>query len=779
MKTLLRIFILALLMTDSLAFADKQSVPLRVLQKGTGDPVEGATVVNLQTNDYVTTDSSGQASLSIAPGTKVKILAPGYEPLVTKLKLVNGEAKYYLEPISVEDSGMEVVAERLPEKISKIALSSEELAHAPGSQGDPLVAVQSLPGIVAVDDSGGQVYMRGSDANDNIAVVNRLPIGYLYHFGGLRSTINPQLISDLNIFLGGFPVNYGDALGGVFDVRLRDPSNRKRRYFFDISTIESSFVVEGPVSQANPTDSFYLAARRSYFDLLLSPSDFTDLTSNGTKPKEETNQFISVPRYYDVQGVYHHPTHNGSLDYYYFAAGDETDLENREGVKADPQAAGEVLQKQSFQTLGMSWKAALNNQWHVDMPLVLHYQSQDLKFGTDDAGNPFYANSEQINLSWLPELTWKYNERDELMYGLETTYVSVPLDLYISRPPLEEDTEFLITDLPKYRVKDTIHARSLAPYVQQRKHWNNKVTTIAGLRYSYVAGTGGIHASDASPRLAVEYQATPLTLYTASWGRYLQLPLGFEILEGFGNPSLSFTEAEHRIIGVEHKINKLWSAKAEAYQKPFKDLVVPVDSATPPDNYKNLGTGEAYGLDIFLRRERSNGRMGWLSYSYARTMRYNPLKPATGDRNFSGDQPHTLTYVWSQPFRDGPFKWMKNWKRWTWGIKFQAHSGKTYTPLLGVDTSTTNPDGSTRYIPIYDVHQNSARTPTYYRLDLRLERDILRNESKMKFYVDILNVTNHKNIVNYDYGERYEKLNNPDEITGTPFFPYVGFEMEF
>ena len=782
MKVFLKIILFSCLLVGGLAVAETQTFQLRVLQKGTGDPVEGATIVDMQSNDYVTTDANGKATISgIEPGSQVKILATGYETLMKALLLGKDEVKLYLEPVSVDGLGMEVVAERLPEKISKIALSADELAHAPGSQGDPLIAAQALPGIVAVDDSGGQVYMRGSDAADNITVVDRLPVGYLYHFGGLRSTINPQLISDLNIFLGGFPVSYGDSLGGVFDVRLREPDAHKRRYSFDISTIESSFVAEGPVSQNEQAgkrkDSFYLAARRSYLDLLFSPAEFTKVTSNDNNSDEETNQFITVPRYYDAQAMYHHPTHNGSLDYYYFAAGDELSFENREGVKTDPQAAGELNTKQDFQTLGMSWKANLDSRWHLDMPLALYYFNSMLQFGADDSGDPFYADSEQLSLVWRPKLSWKYNQQDELSFGLDTSDVSVPLDLYISRPPLEQDLEFQITDQTKYRIKDTIHANSFAPYVQVRQHWTDKLTTIAGIRHSQVGGSGGISTSGVSPRLAVEYQATPDTLYTASWGRYLQLPLGFELLDGFGNPALTYTEAEHRILGVQHTLNTLWSVKAEVYHKPMKDLVIAVDSATPPDNYKNIGEGEAYGLDLFLKRERRNGRMGWLSYSYARSTRYNPLTPEYGDRDFSGDQPHTLTVVWSQPFRDGPFDWMTGWKRWTWGIKFQAHSGSAYTPVVGV-TTTTNPDSSIRYVPEYG-DKNSKRTPMYYRLDLRLERDILRDESKMKFYVDIINLTNHANVTNYDYGERYQRLDNPKEITGLPFYPFIGFTMEF
>ena len=53
------------------------------------------------------------------------------------------------------------------------------------------------------------------------------------------------------------------------------------------------------------------------------------------------------------------------------------------------------------------------------------------------------------------------------------------------------------------------------------------------------------------------------------------------------------------------------------------------------------------------------------------------------------------------------------------------------------------------------------------------------NAGKLKFYVDIQNVTFAKNIVEYDYGNEFEKIANPTEITGTGFFPFFGAEIEF
>lgn len=751
------------------------ALDVSVIARGTGEPVEGATVVIEDSDNYLITNNKGKAVFEkiVEPET-IKVLAPGFETSIIKLKDDQDSIAVYLYPLQFEGEGINIVAERLPEKISKVTFSADELASAPGTQGDPLKILTSLPGIVATGEGTSEVYMRGSDREDNIVWANRVPIGYLYHFGGISSTINPAIISDINIFLGGFPVEYGNRLGGAIDVQLRAPRNDRNHYNVHLGTLESSFLVEGPLGKPGGNTAFYAGARRSYIDLLFSPEKFSDLIEDDDS-EDERDEITTVPRFYDAQALIRHQTGKGYLDFYFFSAGDKLALDTKSGVKKDPQLAGRTSFDTEFHTLGMSW----THQWHdkLDhvMPLALYYANTKVQFGTDNTGAPFFANNEQLLLFWQPEVRWKRKKDEEIKFGLNFLYANVPLDLFISRPPDEDDINFDFTSQPKIRVKDTLKASLASPYIQQRKAWTNKFTSIFGFSYSKIDGTGGIDMSDHSPRLAMEYGLTNKTTLLASWGKYLQLPQGFELLDGFGNPELIYTEAEHRIIGVQQKLNTLWNIKVEAYKKPMKNLVIPIDDL-PPNNFANEGKGEAYGLDVYLKREPKHGTTGWLSYSYAKSTRRNLL---TGlERDFSGDQPHTLTLVWSQPFTDNRFGWFKNWKYWNWGVKIQAHSGSLYSPVTGRHLEDPA-DPTSRYIPEYNSGFNTKRTPFFYRVDLRIEKENFLKQSKMKFFIDLLNATFKKNVTDFDYGPEYERINNPRKVTGLPFFPVFGIEAEF
>jgi len=732
---------------------------ITIKEKGTGALVEEATVVIVENDTYQTTDKNGVVTFSdITLPITVKTLAQGYDSLTEVLQTVNDNMTLYIYPVTLEGEGLVVTAERIIEKSSKITLSKEELINSAGSMGDPLKAITALPGIVPVGEASSEVYMRGSSESENIIWINRAPVGYLYHFGGFQSVINPALVEDMNLFLAGFPVEYGDALGGAIDVKLRAPKNDGLHYRFDISLIDSSFLIEGPVSE-DSKDSVFFAARRSYIDLILSPDNATN---------SEEDQVTVVPRFYDTQALYRHVLKKGYIDTFFFAASDKFEEDIRESAKSDPQFAGTFGSEDEFQTMGSTWQQSWNRYWDSTMTLSFAIDKSSLQVGQDDNGNPFFSKIESNEIFWQPEVHWRPRRDEVITYGFESFYARAPVDVFLSRLPREDDPNFDFTSQKKFRINTNLYIKAFAPYIKYRKQWTNKLAATLGMRYSSVSVTGGFDSQDFSPRASVEYAVSNDTLLTASWGRYIQTPDAAEIVDQFGNPELEITEAQHRVLGIQHRINPLYSIKTEIYHKPMKNLVVAIDENEPPDNYANAGTGNAYGIDLFLKREPRNRVTGWLALSWAKSSRTNELTKVK--RDFSGDQPITLTAVWGQPFGG-------SWHRWEWSIKAQVHSGNPYTAVTGRHLEDPN-DPDSRYIAEFGK-LNGERLPTYYKVDLRIAKEILYNESKIKLYIDFQNVTFRNNVIEYDYGNEYEFIDNPKELTGIGFLPYFGMQYEF
>lgn len=741
---------------------------ITVLEKGTGDPVEGASVVLLNSGEDGLSDESGLTAFeAIDLPEQVKVLALGYEVWQGPLEDAQ-PLSIYLQPLSGEVEALLVQEDRLYQKGSKVVLSVEELKRAPGSGGDPLKVIESLPGVVVSNDMGGGLYVRGSDAGDNLVWVDRVPIGYLYHLGGIYSTISPNMIQDFNAFLGGFPVEYDDVLGGVLDVKLRSPRRDRLHQEYSFGTYQSSIFLEGPIGGADSKQGFFFSARRSYLDLIFSPDAFTSFIQGDEddSPEDLQNEVVQVPVFSDLQALWEYRGDAGRFSANFFKARDEARFIINENKLIDPQSAGTAGFSAAYSSLAFNWERDWGGGLNHSMPLTFYQSDNHFQIGRDENGQPFFLDIKDEMVLYQPELSLSFESGHRWRIGSAFAQGKTPVTANITREPSEADIgDFTFTDREKFSVDQTYKGYAISPYSDYRHHWTERFNTTLGLRYTHQEIRGGNTLHGLQPRLHAEYQLRPGTYLTAAWGLYLQSPRGSELVEEAGNPRLNFTEAEHRVIGIKHELSDQWNLLLEAFHKPMFNLVTAIDENLPPDNFSNEGKGEAYGLDLLVKREFSQRKSGWLSYSYIRTTR-------TGRdgvrRRFSGDQPHTLALVWSQPM-------FSSVSRWDIGFRFRYHSGLPYDPVIGTGLSE---DGS-HIIAVYPDTKNSARLPDFYQLDLRFDRPVYYNTWKLNFYIDILNVLNTRNVNGYDYGNNLEKVANPDEEYGLPLFPTFGIEAEF
>ncbi len=757
------------------------NLSIQILQKGAGDPVVDATVVLGQSGEFGMTDEFGRVQFDdVELPIELKVLAAGYETLFHTVSATETEVKLYLTPVMVESQGLEVVADRVEEKTSKVILDREELRKAPGSQGDPLKVIQSLPGVVTAQEGRGIMYIRGSEPNQNIVWVNRARIGYLYHFGGLYSTISPQLVRDFNMFLGGFPVEYGDALGGALDVKLRAPKNDRLHQNYSLGTYEMNAMLEGPLARKRARDSFYVAGRRSYVDLIFDPNTFSKNFLGEEEDEEFKDSVTEVPEFYDFQAVWQRTLKNGRFLLQQFIARDRIRLVLNSSRATDPETQGELASSNEYHSTSAVWEQQWSRRLYSVSSLYFIYDKTKLKIGEDANGQPFFLDIYGRNLVWQPEIQWQHHTDLFFSGGTEFLYANTPVEAYIGRPPGFDDLEYNFTETQKFRINRTYQAALVNPYVKARKTWNKKLDTQLGLRYAFIKSNAREDLGGFSPRASFEYRLTKRTRFTGVWGRYLQLPDETRWIEDAGNPRLKYLEAQHRILGLKHQLDPLWTAQIEAYHKPMKHLVTTYDENPPPDNYQSDGTGEAYGFDVLIKRNYAQGKMGWLSYSYLKSERRAKGKTFP----FDGDQRHTLILVWSQPLAG-------NWKRWNLGFRLQAHSGRPYTRLLGrtavcqangsfspcADQANAEQDtGFSHWSPQWGA-KNAARLPNFYQLDVRADREFLFNTWKMNIYLDILNILNIRNISGYDYGNALENFAKPEKKYSMGLFPSFGIEV--
>jgi hypothetical protein len=733
--------LLLLVVSATPAASAEPTIRGKVLEKGSRRALDGITVY-LQEKDTVSSFSEADGSFTLHPEKAgaylIKAAGIGFTdtpPL--KATTDSEEIIIYMEPVY---SLMEVVVqgERNQDKASKIVITGKELASVPGSMGDPLRAMQALPGITTASDTSSNPAIRGSGPDDNFYYVDFAPVGYLFHMGGLESVINPDLVDDFNIYASSFGPEFTDVTGGIIDVKLRDPRKDRLGGKLNVSMLETDALLEGPLTK---DQSFYLAARRSYIDLFLPKSG---KMGDGV----EYRQF---PNYYDYQGKYLweiSPDHtltihgSGAKDQLKFTLTNEA-----EAVQHDPILAGDLNAAMAYHSQAVQLNSRLAPK--LANMLGLAHQNTSMTQIMTQLGH-VKVNSDQFFLR--DQLSALVAVDHELLFGVEAGSGRIKLDLDMPKTMPSDfvaDTDY--TSAARFLFQDTIATSFVDLALKDRWRIHDQVTLIAGGHGSYESYFGKYRLE---PRLSTEIKAAQDTLVTAGWGKYHQFPEGPQVIEGMGNPKLSYITADHYSIGVEQQLPDGWSAKIEGYYKVLDNIVIPQQ----PENYSNGGSGKAYGSELLIKKSRNSNWSGWLSATYSRTERHNDV---TGEKfPYRYDQPLVMNLV---------YQWHIT-PVWTLGAKWRYQTGAPFTPVTGTYTDATG-----RIRPVYD-QLGSERLPDYHRLDLRITRDFLFNNWKMGVYLDIINAYARENVSGYQYNGDYSSRKPVKQL---PLLPAFGVRGEF
>ena len=697
----------------------------KVYEKGSRKPLQGAVVAVSEVDTLsAVSDEYGSFSLTLPGPGSYSVLASAFgaeKPASLTIRLDKDieppSLTFYLLPSTVLPEVV-VSAERNPNRVGKTVIKGDEIRQIAGSSGDPLKSLQSLPGVAMPNSGGSAPAIRGSGPGDNFYYADSIPVGKVFHFGGL-SVFNGDLIDNFNLYSAAFAPYYDNVTGGILDIALRNPRSDRLGGKVNISLTGADFLLEGP---ASAEQSFYFAARRSYFDLLLRSVERKGVT-------------LQIPNYWDYQGKYiwninadnrfsAHMT--GSADSLQANIASDSDI-----AKKQPDLAGSISSQDSSATQALVWDSRPSSS--INNKLVLGRRSSMTEASVGTAGSIHVVTQS----SFVREkITVPVTDNHELTLSGNASHNRVGLDMDFKNTSCTQfNTGCDLSSAPRVQLNDTYSATLWDVSAQERWRVFPSYTLIGGLRHSRDNYLG---QSYTEPRVGLEWNWSEQTLLSAGWGRHNQQPSGQQIAPNFGNPQLSHIRADHSVVGVSHKPDIDWLWKAEAYHKKFSDLVVGVSD--PAINYVNGASGSAYGAELLVKKEATEKLSGWLALTLSRSERRNDL---TGETfRFEYDQPINATLISNYKIS----------REWSVGGKWAYTSGRPYTPITG--TSGTYPDG--RPIPVY-AGINSGTLPDYHRLDLRIDRHYIFDAWKLNAYFELNNVYRRQNVVGYDYGPNYDK----------------------
>lgn len=732
----------------------------QVRLRGDGEPIGGVEVSIAGEGDgtaaavqrHEATDERGAFRADDLPPGRYRVRLSGIDlaPLASAEEITAGDltsVTYRMDPATAAKSaantpgqplefGATATIEAPAREVTKRSLQADELLRVAGTRGDPLRAIEYMPGV-GRSPMANFVIIRGSSPADSEVEFEGSPVYRLYHFGGLTSFVQPRLVERIDLYPGNFSARYGRKMGGIIDVGVRDPRSDGFHGLADVNLVDSSVLAEGPIARHW---SFAIAAKRSYIDAFIDK----------VVPKDQV-QILAAPVYWDYQAIVaYRPSDNDRVRAMVYGSYDDFRLILANPDQSDPSVRGNLSEYSGFHRASLLWQhkygARVEHEITAAVGPYAFGQSVGPGLVFDVPGYDAFLRAE-----WRARL----HERFRLIGGLDLN--DLWTDAKYNGPRVTQldgdpGTFGAITGLQTYQFARTYNFFRPAAYVEAVWQPTDRLTLVPGGRVDYI---GDIGRWTVDPRLTARFALRPATTLKAGAGLFSQTPDFAEVLPVIGNPHLLAPRAQHYSLGVEQQLGDRLLVTAEGFYKRLDRLVV--NSPVPGENLNNDGVGRIYGGELSARLRPTSQSSGFLSYTLSRSERNDH---GTDWRLFNWDQTHILTVAGVHRLGG----------HWDLSGTFRYVTGSPYTPVA---TSIYNANTDT-YKPVY-AGINSGRSAPFHRLDVRLERSWALKRGSLAAYLDVQNVYNRPS----DEGRIYNyNFTQSGTIPGLPIIPSVGMRGE-
>lgn len=750
----------------------------RITSATSGEPVIGATVVVDGTSKGVITNGSGEYSLSVETGSdfKLNISCMGMEP-ETYLVEMNGSGNLNIEMseklIDIQEvvvrSGTHDNVRGMQMGFQKIDMKEIKSIPVVLGERDILKIANMMPGVQTVGEGSAGFNVRGSSSDQNLFLINEVPVLNTGHLFGFFSAFNPDMISDFNLYKSNFPVEYGGRLASVFEVSTRKGNKKEFGARGGISPVTGSVLVETPV--VKDRGSIILGARSTYSDWILKRIEDPDISNSNAS-------------FYDLMGSVHVlGNKNSSWQLFGYYSKDRFTLAQ----------SNDYL----YENLGFSliYKKDLGDRWKMKAAAVLsdynNYHTNK-EHPSEAFEHRFDVRSQEVKINFTG-YPWN-NHR--VGFGFNGILHNLDQGSY---QPYGPESLLIPNDFGKE------NGLEYAMYAFDEYSLTDRLTVYAGLRYSFYNYLGPNKIYSYAAYLPYERDnITDTTSYSSGEfinnysGPEYRLSMNYEIMSDLSlkfsynrmrqylfmlsntvsvaptdrwklsDPHITPPVSDQFSLGLYKNINNAaLETSAEVYFKQGQNIVEYKDGAdlTSSPDFETLilqGESDAYGVELMIKRNA--GRFtGWISYTWSRSMitvdggkEWNRInKGISYPANY--DKPHALNFVGN----------IRISRRISVASNIVYSTGRPITYPTGQfyvdDTQVVN----------YSL-RNEYRIPDYFRVDASL--NIEGNLRKDKFAhgswsFSIYNLTGRKNAYSvYFKNEQGSIRGYKQSIFGVPIF---------
>lgn len=767
--------------------APGQTLRGRTLDAVSNAPVPRVTVRVLRNDSLVrgaVSDLKGVFRLSGLSAGRYTLVAQsiGYNPVRMDNVLVTSGKEVVMDiPMSensVQSKELVVTHSREQDELvlnSEMAMVSgrtfntDDTKRYAGALGDPSRMAQNFAGVVGANDARNDIVVRGNSPAGMLWQMEGMNIPNPNHFGALGtsggpvSMLNNNLLAKSDFFSSAFPAQYGNAVAGVFDLRMRPGNNEKMEYTVMMGFNGLEGGVEGPLGNGG---SFLMNYRYSTLAL------FSNLGIDVGVGK-------SVPVYQDLSLHATMPIHDGGT-LTLFATGGMSNVDfpgndidtTTKNFYGDPNQ--DLYVKFRSMWSGLRYDVTLSDRTRAS--LTLGYSGFDQEIAVD-------------TLDW----TDRTPSRNTSVKNVLSTISAVGS----LRHKLSAATTLQAGFIVDNRIAD-ISARVDMSTPRERYAFRSDSTSVltqayAGIRHIISQGfvaTAGVHAQQytfgkaftAGPRAGLQVFVSDNISLNAGYGLHAQTqsPQSYHVLTLEGgvpvatNAGMGFTKSHHGVVGAEWTPTNRIRVRAEGYMQALFDVPVTRHSSSYSalnggndfgpdleDSLVNTGTGRNIGVELTAEHFFTDG-----FYALATASLFNSTyKGSDGvSRNTAFNSGYVANLLTGKEWELTPdFTLFVN-------VRMSLTGGRYLTPL---DTAAS----AAQKTAVFQTDRAfSERQTPYFRTDLRVGYRWEYGWSTMEFAIDIQNISDHQNIFLQRYNPRTNTISTEYQ---QGFFLVPTFRMTF
>jgi hypothetical protein len=740
-----------------------QSVRGFITGSNDGLPLIGATVTMKDATGKVygtTTNTEGYYIITRIPAQEYtfQITFVGYKSYAEKVKLAQAQVITRSIILKEDESQAEVTIEAKSETEGAAAItaglqsvrpSDIDRIPTPDVSGDLASYLTTMPGVVTEGDRGGQLFIRGGTASQNLVLLDNMPVYQPFHILGFYSAFPSDIISKADVYAGGYGAKFGGRISSVLDIGTRSGNKAHLAGAASIAPFMASGRLEFPIVKNKV--SFLGSVRQSLVD------QFGPKLVGRPLPYRFGDQFgkihaaVSENTQLSVQGL--RTSDEGLV----------SNIDNLPDATLDDPTLKKVKWKNEAYGARLIF---LPTNYPVLADVNLTTSSLDNSIGSGQTGDKSTRSAGVLQYGFNANLTYFLGFMD-LNLGFFLNNMRLTYQLGGQFQNLRSNTEY-ITEAGAFLEADLKLSKKLRITTGGRAHTFPRLgRTYLEPRFKLIWLPGNI-----DNRIKI----------SAAAGLYHQEIVGVNDRRDAGDIFTAWTSsplgknvptAKHAILGAQIKLTTFLSISVEGYYKDLKNLAVSEWTAFPRFTTRlQPATGTVKGVDARIEFD-TKPLYAYVSYGYGKVYYYAqqeslPIWYGTDRFGFSPshDRTHQLNAVIEAKLFG--FTLSGRWQYGT-GLPFTQSLGYDDWLLLSGRTDLLTTPASERVI--YGAPYR-ARLPDYHRLDVSLERRFkIGKRLSVLAQGGVINAYDRNNIF-------YLDLFTLERVNQLPLIPSFGLKVE-